>query len=126
MTEDRAVEARNELAEDRTEWAHERTLLAKERTFSAWVRTGLAAIAAGLGVARLLEEMQPEWLVTALAAAFVLAGVIALTLGLWSYRKTLKQLEEEGVRSIPSWLIGVFTLALVVSAGIGLVLILLN
>lgn len=121
-----ADESQHELAEDRTSWAHERTLLAKERTFSAWVRTGLAAMAAGIGVSRLLEAVEPVWLVSVLAALLVLTGAGALVLGFWSYRKTLRELEQEGIRGIPAWVLGGFTLLLVAGALIGLALVLLN
>ncbi|MDQ3399352.1 MAG: DUF202 domain-containing protein [Deinococcota bacterium] len=116
---------RVQLAEDRTDWAQERTLLAKERTFSGWLRTGLAMVAAGLGVTRLLPEVEPEWLVLSLGTALVLMGGVAVAMGFWSYRKTLKRLEEEGIRGVPAWIIGAFTLVFLLGAGAGLVLILL-
>jgi putative membrane protein len=119
-------ETRYELAEDRTDWAQARTLLAKERTFSAWMRTGLASIAAGLGATRLLQEVEPLWLVSALGGLLVLMGASALALGFWSYHKTLQRLGEEGRRGLPAWVLGLFTLGLLASAAIGLALILMN
>lgn len=121
-----APETRTQLAEERTEWANERTLLAKERTFAAWMRTGLAAVAAGLGATRLLVQVEPQWLVTALGAGLVMTGAGALLLGFWSYRKTFEKLKEKGVHGIPTWLVALFTLGLLASAAAGLVLVLLN
>jgi putative membrane protein len=124
--EELAGESRHELAEDRTDWAHERTLLAKERTFSAWVRTGLASIAAGIGVSRLLVALEPGWLVGVLGTLLVVMGAAALAFGFWSYRKTLAKLEQEGVRGIPGWALGLFTLVLMAGAAMALLLIWLN
>lgn len=127
MTDDELKqESREELAEDRTSWAHERTLLAKERTFAAWVRTGLTAIAAGLGVARLLANVEPRWLVLLLGAILVVAGGGALILGYWSYRKTLEALEAEGVHGVPAWLLGLLTGAFALCAALALVLVFIN
>lgn len=121
-----ADESQHELAEDRTSWAHERTLLAKERTFSAWVRTGLAAMAAGLGAAQLLTDAEPRWLVMVLGAMLVVAGGVSLGVGFWSYRKTLRALEAEGVRGVPAWLLSLLTAAFVLAACLALVLVIVN
>lgn len=123
MSEDWQGESRRELAEDRTTWAHERTLLAKERTYAAWIRTGLAMIGAGLAVTRLLDAFELQWLVVVLGVLLVVLGGTAIGMGFWSYRKTLKALEEEGVRGIPAWFLAGFTLGLLVVALLGLVLI---
>lgn len=118
--------SRTELAEDRTEWAHRRTLLAKERTFAAWVRTGLAAIAVGFAVAQLLRDFEPQWLVMIISGVLVLTGMIVLALGYLSYRKTFRELLQEGVRGLPVWIIGGITLLLILSGVAGLILLLLN
>ncbi len=120
------AEDRTELAEERTDWAQERTLLAKQRTFSAWVRTGLAAMAVGFAIAQLLGDVQPQWMVRTIGTILILTGGAIHGIGFWGYRKTLQKLEQEGVRGISIWFIGLITLALVLSAGIGLVLILLG
>jgi putative membrane protein len=116
----------HDLAEDRTAWARRRTLLAKERTFSGWVRTGLSAIAVGFGAARLLGDLEPQWLVLAAGAALIVIGVGALGIGFWSYRATLRELEREGIRGLPTWLVGALTAGLVVVALAGLALVYLN
>lgn len=118
------TDSKEELAEDRTEWAHHRTLLAKERTFSAWVRTGLASVAAGFATIKLLTDIEPSWLVTALGTLFTVTGGIIFMVGHWSYRKTLRKLAQADVRGAPSWLIGLITWALILGAGGGLWLIL--
>jgi putative membrane protein len=117
---------RSDLAEDRTQWAHRRTLLAKERTFAAWVRTGLAVIAVGFGVTRLLREFEPRWLVMAIGAFLILNGIIILGLGYWSYREAFRELEQEGVRGLPMWLIGGLALMLMLAGVAGLILLLPN
>ena len=110
------AEAREVLAEDRTGWAFERTLLANDRTFSAWVRTGLTTVAAGFAVTRLLAEVRPAWLVSALGVLFVAVGGGVLFLGYWSYQSTLHRLTEEPGRRIIGWLVAVITAALVLGA----------
>ncbi len=119
-------ESKQELAEDRTEWARRRTLLAKERTFAGWVRTALSAIAVGFAGARLLTDLEPQWLVMTASAALIVLGVGALGFGFWSYRQTLRELERQGVRGLPLWLISAFTLLLVAAATAALVLVFVN
>lgn len=115
--------SRNELAEDRTEWAQQRTLLAKERTFSAWTRTGLSCMAVGLGIARLLSDVDSLWLARALGAILIISGGVIFAVGFISYRRALIKLSEEGIRSTSIWLIGVITLAMVLGAVLALLLI---
>ena len=124
--QDGTPKTKRDLAEDRTEWAHRRTLLAKERTFAGWVRTGLAAIAVGFGAAQLLVDLEPRWLVLSASMALVVLGASAIGMGFWSYRETLRRLEREGVRGMPMWLIGTFTVLLVLTAIAGMALIVLN
>jgi putative membrane protein len=127
MSEDFSDESkhpsRNELAEDRTEWAQQRTLLAKERTFSAWTRTGLSCMAAGLGIARLLSDVDSLWIARALGAVLILTGGVVFAVGFFSYRRALIKLAEEGIRSTSIWLIGVITLAMVLGSALALILI---
>jgi putative membrane protein len=127
MSEDFSDESkhpsRNELAEDRTEWAQQRTLLAKERTFSAWTRTGLSCMAAGLGIARLLSDVDSLWIARALGAVLILTGGVVFSVGFFSYRRALIKLAEEGIRSTSIWLIGVITLAMVLGSALALILI---
>jgi putative membrane protein len=116
-------EAKQDLAEDRTSWAHERTLLAKERTFSAWARTGIASIAAGLGIAHLIQSTDSPWIVRIIGAVLTLTGGSIFAIGFLSYRKALKALEEEGIRGMSLWSIGLLTLGLLISAALSLWLI---
>lgn len=128
--ETRAEEAeeRTDLAEERTEWANIRTLLAKERTFSAWMRTGLATLVAGLAVLRFLRQEQENGSVgvwaTALGVLLVLVSAVIFGIGWWSYRATVPQLDEAGVRGIPTPLLLGVAAALVVGSGLGLLLVL--
>ncbi len=104
------------LAVDRSDWANERTLLAKERSYSAWIRTGLAALAAGIGIVHLLGDSPHTWLVLSLGSVLAAAGLVAPMLGFWSYRKSLKQLEQEGVRSLSIVVLTTFTLLIIVAS----------
>lgn len=117
------ADSKQELAEERTEAAHVRSLLAKERTFSAWLRTGLAMLATGFAIAQLLTDVSPQWLVPALSALFVVVGAAIFVIGYWSYRKTLRRLEEEGARGIPAWVMALVTAILMLGAVAGLFLI---
>ncbi len=112
-----------ELAEERTEWANRRTLLAKERTYAGWVRTSLSAIAVGFAAARLLPDLEPRWLVSAASLALISLGVGALGTGFWSYRQTLRELEQQGVRGLPLWVTAGFTLLLAAVAAAAMVLV---
>ncbi len=106
--------------------ARRRTLLAKERTFAAWVRTGLAAVAVGFGAARLLDDVEPQWLVLVASITLITAGIMCLGFGFWSFRATLRELASEDVHGMSIRLVGLFTLMLVFAAAVGLVLVLMN
>jgi putative membrane protein len=114
---------RSELAEQRTEWAKERTLLAKERTFAAWLRTGLASFAVGFGVAELLGEVGPPRLASGIGVALILAGAAIVVIGFINYRRALEQLEQQGIRGLPVWALGVLALILVLVGIAGAVLV---
>lgn len=116
-------ESKQELAVDRTDWAKVRTLLAKERSYTAWIRTGLAALAAGLGIAHLLKAYEPQWIVILLGFGLGVAGLMAPVLGFWSYRKSLKQLEEQGIRGVSLQVIGIFTSIVIIASLFALILI---
>lgn len=128
--ETRAEEAeeRTDLAEDRTEWANLRTVLAKERTFSAWMRTGLATLVAGLAVLRFLRQERGDGGValwgTALGVLLVMVSAVIFGIGWWSYHSTVPELEEAGVRGLPTPLLLGVAAALVVGCGLGLLLVL--
>jgi putative membrane protein len=117
---------RTRLAKDRTNWARERTMLAKQRTFTAWVRTGLAALAAGIAGARLLEELEPRWLTRGLGAALIAISAVIFALGFLNYRKTFKKLQDAGMVSYRVWVVGMISVALVLSSVAGLALVFLN
>ena len=119
-----SADDRNDLAERRTDWAKERTLLAKQRTFGAWLRNGLAAIAVGFGVAELLGDLEPRWLVQLAAALLILAGGAMHVVGFVEYRKTFLKLREEGVQGVSPWIIGGVTGGLLLCAAILLVVVL--
>lgn len=119
-----SADDREDLAEQRTDWAKERTLLAKQRTFGAWLRNGLAALAVGFGVAELLGDLEPRWLVQLAAALLIVAGGAMHVLGFVEYRKTFLKLREEGVQGVSPWIIGGVTGGLLLCAAILLVVVL--
>jgi len=75
-TEKQASDRRNELAADRT-------VFAAERTYAAWVRTGLAALASGIGAKALLENVVPEFLITATGTILVLFSAFCFATAVW-------------------------------------------
>lgn len=114
------------LAEDRTDWAMERTLLAKERTFSAWARTGISSMIAGVGIAEFLGSVDHAWIARVMGVILIITGGTIYTIGFFSYRKALQKLAEQNIRSTSYWLIVLVTLGLIFSAGLALLLIIMN
>jgi len=112
-----------DLAKERTDLAQERNLLASERTFSAWIRTGLAAVASGLGIAHLLGSTGWAWVPRAIGAILVLTGGGIYIVALWRYYEGYQKLGPKGLRRLPMWLLCLLTLALVVSAILGFILL---
>lgn len=115
-----------EPIDQRTGWAYERTLLANERTFIAWLRTGLAITAASAIVMRLLSDVDPRWLVNALAIVMALAGVLIVALSAWGYQRMVKNLHEIAPGLIPQWLVWILVAALEISALAILVLLIIG
>ena len=69
-------------SEDRD--AERRTRLAGERTQLAWWRTGLTAIAVGVGIGRIIPELDPEatdWPYVVLGLGFALYGAAMIGYG---------------------------------------------
>jgi putative membrane protein len=116
-------EARQDLAHERTDAAEERTLLARQRTFSAWMRTGLGSMALGFAIVRLLEEIQPRWVIVAISAALLLIGAAIHAFAFLSYRSTFREMQQNGESTMPLWFVGLITLALVVCAVVGVFVI---
>lgn len=83
-----------ELAKERTGYSEDRTLMANERTLASWLRTGFAAIAIGIAYQRLFSEIEPDWLIKAIATIFVIAGVALKLAALSRYEKVKKRLHE--------------------------------
>jgi putative membrane protein len=117
------AEDRTSWAEDRTEWAQQRTLLAKERTFSAWIRTGLSCMAAGIGITRLLGDIDSYLIASGLGTLLIVTSGIIFVIAFLSYRKTLIEDKKEGVEETSLWLIGVISLFMVMGAVLALILV---
>lgn len=100
--------------------------MAEERTFSAWIRTSLASMALGFGVARLLAELEPMWLVTSLGAFLILLGVLALGFGFESYRRSLRLLDLAGDAFVPVWLAAAFVSLYALAGAAGIVLVVIG
>ena len=114
------------LSEERTDWAHERTRLAKERTFAAWLRTGLSAMAVGLALVKFLPSVEPRWLLRLIGLIFVSVSAMLFVLGYCTYHVTIKKLEREGYKGVPSIIMGLVTAVFVLCAALGFVLIILD
>jgi putative membrane protein len=120
---DEEIKDKKDLAEDRTDWAQERTLLAKERTFSAWARTGISAVAAGLGIARLLQSVNAQWIAKTLGILFIAAGAIVFVVGFSTYYKTFQKMDKQDVNGASIWFIGIISFALLGAAILAIVLL---
>jgi putative membrane protein len=120
---DVSSDRRSTSSDKRTETAFRRTLLAEQRTYSAWVRTGLAASATGFGIARLMSDAEPAWLVRWLAILFVVAGACMFLLAFWAYYDALAKVEELPTGGIPMGMLAILSLALFTAAAMGLYLI---
>ncbi len=83
-------------------------------------------MAVGFAIAQLLGDVKPQWMVRSIGILLILTGGAIHILGFWSYRETFQKLDKVGVRGISIWFIGLITLALVLSAAIGLALIFLG
>ena len=121
--DDTRSDRRDAFSETRTESAFHRTLLAEQRTYSAWVRTGLASNATGFGIARLMAEAEPTWLVRWLAILFIVAGACMFLLAFWAYRDALTKVSELPTGGIPLWMLAILSLALFTAAAMGLYVI---
>jgi putative membrane protein len=119
-------ETQQELAQDRTDWAKQRTLLAKQRTFSAWLRTGLSSMAVGLGVVKLLGEVEPRWVTVAMGVTLILVSGLIQVHGFQGYYQAYKQLRQEGITESPVWLLGLVAAGMLVSTLFALILIFLG
>lgn len=74
--------SREESAE--TEDASRRTWLALERTQLAWWRTGLTALAVGIGIGRVVPELQEsdtQWPFVLVGVAFAVYGIALIVYG---------------------------------------------
>ena len=125
MSQDDLIFTTRELANQRTKMASERTRMANERTMVAWVRTGLALTGFGAVVPRLLEDIQPEWLVRFIAILFVISGSLTVFYGVHSYRQITGRLEQDQV-GIPWWVVALLAGMIELGAILILVLFLLS
>ena len=120
-----SLERRTLEEEDKiTRLAERRTLLEHERTLAAWIRTALATVVLGFAAAELLDTVEPRWLTQALGAVLVVVGGSMLAVAYRSYRGAIEERVERQIPGIPLWVLTSFVLILVLSAGAGLVLVL--
>jgi putative membrane protein len=71
-------------AEAETQDASRRTWLALERTQLAWWRTGLTALAVGIGIGRVVPELQEsdtQWPFVLVGVAFAVYGIALIVYG---------------------------------------------
>lgn len=72
---------RDTLALDRTKLANQRTLL-------SYIRTGIYLGFTGMGILQFNKNNQLDWL----AWGFIMAGVLVILLGFFSYRRMAKKI----------------------------------
>jgi putative membrane protein len=85
--------------------ATRRTWLALERTQLAWWRTGLTALAVGIGIGRIVPELQREshdWPYVILGVAFAVYGIALIAYGTVRERHLSTALEAGRPRLEPS------------------------
>lgn len=84
-----------------------RTRLAGERTQLAWWRTGLTALAVGVGLGRIVPELNEsatEWPYVALGLGFALYGAAMIAFGTARGRRVDDAVTRGGFRALaPVW-----------------------
>jgi putative membrane protein len=110
------IEDSQELSEERSKLALIRTLLANERSFSAWIRTGISAELGGLGVAKLLTDVSPDWIPRIIGVLFVVLGIGCYAYGLWRYHNRAHLLSDDPGRDLGVWGFWLGTFIFIVSA----------
>jgi uncharacterized membrane protein YidH (DUF202 family) len=103
-----------------TEDATRRTQLAGERTQLAWWRTGLAALAVGVGIGRVVPELDDQitaWPYVALGVAFAVYGLLLIAHGSRRGRTVDAAIGEGGFRPL-----GGLSSASLAAAGVALAL----
>jgi len=121
LQENELPSGNQQLAQQRTDWAFERTKLANQRTLVAWLRTGLAVVGFGSVIPRLLDNVEPAWLVNLIAVIFVVSGTMVLFFSMRSYREMTSKLESE-LAGMPWWLVTLLVICLEVGAILILIL----
>jgi putative membrane protein len=84
-------------AEAETRDASRRTWLALERTQLAWWRTGLTALAVGIGIGRVVPELQhseTQWPFVLVGVAFAVYGITLIVYGAARERYLAADLER--------------------------------
>jgi putative membrane protein len=84
-------------AEAETHDASRRTWLALERTQLAWWRTGLTALAVGIGIGRVVPELQhseTQWPFVLVGVAFAVYGITLIVYGAARERYLAADLER--------------------------------
>lgn len=108
--------------------ATRRTHLANERTSMAWWRTGLTSVAVGLGVGKVIPDIngaEHRWPYVVIGTAYALIGVVLMVYGTYRQREVDEAIMRGAfVRPAPAflWLVtglgavlGVLTAVLIVA-----------
>jgi putative membrane protein len=96
-----------------------RTRLAGERTQLAWWRTGLTSIAVGVGIGRIIPELDPdatEWPYIALGLGFALYGAAMIGYGVARARSVEEAVARGGFSRLAPAVAGAMAIAGVVLA----------
>jgi putative membrane protein len=110
----------SDQADDRVNLSVLNTVMATDRTLMAWLRTALSMITFGFTLYKVLEAIPadaqelPRGMTPRNAGLLLIAvGLIAVTLGIWQYWQTRRQLEKiqkfEPMQS-PTWIMALITL----------------
>jgi putative membrane protein len=86
--------------------ATRRTRLATERTQLAWWRTGLTAVAVGVGIGRIVPELDTsatEWPYVLLGVGFILYGVVLFWYGNLRATEIDRAVDVGRYSSFPGW-----------------------
>jgi putative membrane protein len=113
---------KNGTREKPTDLAWESLRLAKERTFAAAVRTALALIGFGIAVAKLLPDLQPDWVAQTVGILLVVGGAITALMGFRVTLNVIATMHEAGINE-PRWFVIIVTLILLITATLALVIV---
>lgn len=117
---DDGTDKQGEQPEGRVNLSVLNTVMASDRTLMAWLRTALSMITFGFTLYKVLEAIPegtkelPQGITPRNAGLLLIAvGLVAVTLGIWQYwqtRRQLEQLQRFKPMQSPTWIMALITL----------------